>query len=43
MPLLPILAQRRATGVFNFVNPGTLSYPQIVATLQALKLKQKEF
>ena len=31
LPLLPVLAQRRAAGVFNVVNPGTVSYPEIVA------------
>lgn len=33
IPLLPVLAKRRAAGVFNFVNPGTLSYAQIVSLL----------
>ncbi|CAK8997162.1 unnamed protein product [Durusdinium trenchii] len=33
LPLLPVLAQRRAAGVFNFVNPGTVSYPEIVSLL----------
>ena len=33
IPLLPVLAKRRAAGVFNFVNPGTLSYAQIAGAL----------
>ncbi|CAJ1372273.1 unnamed protein product [Effrenium voratum] len=33
LPLMPILAQRRAVGVLNFVNPGTVSYPEIVSLL----------
>ena len=36
IPLLPILAKRRASGVFNFVNPGTLSYAQIAGALRSI-------
>ena len=35
MPLLPILAERRTVGVLNFVNPGTVFYPDIAAASAA--------
>lgn len=34
-PLVPALARRRVTGVLNFVNRGTLDYPEVVRALAA--------